>query len=117
MARPVRNEDYWLWIGGPVPRHAAGITLGSLVIVRAETVTSSSFDELLRHEHVHVAQWRRHGTIRFLFRYVGSYLASRCKGYDHHSAYRRIPFEVEARWLARSRPGSDAHPRSMSSLS
>ena len=101
MAMPVRNEDHWLWIGGPVPPNAQGITLGSLVIVRAEGVGSLTFNELLRHERVHVQQWRDAGTVRFLCRYVGSYLLNRVRGYDHHGAYRRIPYEIEARWLAR----------------
>ena len=112
LARPVRNEDYWLWIGGPVPRNAVGITLGSLVIVRAEVVASPSFDELLRHERVHVGQWRREGVVRFLLSYFGSYLTSRIRGYDHHAAYRRIPFEIEARWLARTQTVESSTPAS-----
>ena len=114
MAKPVRNEDHWLWIGGPVPRGAQGITLGSLVIVRAETVGSPSFARLLRHERVHVRQFRDHGAIRFLTRYVGSYLMSRVQGYDHHNAYRRIPYEIEARWLSRVSDESRAHVDSLS---
>ncbi len=101
MALPVRNEDHWLWIGGPVPRGSQGITLGSLVIVRAETLLSPSFGELLRHELIHVRQWRREGILRFSAKYVGSYLGSRLRGYNHQAAYRRIPFEIEARWFAR----------------
>jgi hypothetical protein len=101
MARPVRNEDHWLWIGGPVPRGSQGITLGSLIIVRAETFGSDSFNELLRHERVHVEQFRCDGTLRFVRKYLWSYVVSRCRGYDHHSAYRRIPYEIEARWYAR----------------
>jgi hypothetical protein len=116
MALPVRNEDHWLWIGGPVPRRAQGITLGSLVIVRAEVVGSSSFNELLRHERVHVQQFRDQGTLRFLAKYFGSYLWSRLHGYGHDAAYRRIPFEIEARWHARvPSPESTAHAQSLPS--
>jgi hypothetical protein len=43
-----------------------------------------------------VRQWRQHGPVGFLRRYLGSYLELRMKGYGHDGAYRRIPFEVEA---------------------
>ena len=56
---------------------------------------------LLRHELVHVRQWRRYGVIGFLTRYVGSYVHGRLRGYTHRNAYRRIPFEIEADWVAR----------------
>lgn len=117
MAKPVRNEDHWLWIGGPVPRNAQGITLGSLVIVRAEAVSSPSFGRLLHHERIHVQQFREQGVFRFLAKYVGSYLMSRLRGYDHNAAYRRIPFEIEARWLSRGTTESPALADSLSSRS
>jgi hypothetical protein len=101
MGRPVRNEDHWLWIGGPVPRGSMGLTLGSLVIVRTDAAFSESFAELLRHERVHVRQFREHGAVGFVVRYVGSYLKSRLRGYGHWAAYRKIPFEAEAVFLAR----------------
>ena len=56
---------------------------------------------LLRHELVHVRQWQALGVGRFLFRYLGSYLRWRVRGYGHWGAYRRIPLEVEAEWEAR----------------
>ena len=85
-------------IGGPVPPGAAAITLGSVVSVREQWADD---EELARHEAVHVHQWRRFGVLGFLRRYLGSYLALRMCGYPHVAAYRRIPLEVEAGWVAR----------------
>lgn len=51
---------------------------------------------LLTHEAVHVAQWRAHGTIGFLRRYVGDYLRGRAIGLPHYAAYRAVRFEREA---------------------
>jgi hypothetical protein len=93
-----RREGFRLWIGGPVPRGASGITFGRLVIVR-EGAERSAY--LLRHEAVHVRQWRRYGTVGFLARYLGSYARWRLRRTGHHGAYLRIPFEVEADWIAR----------------
>ena len=86
-----------LWVGGPVPPGVDAITLGSLVIVRRGSADS---EELLRHEGVHVLQWRRLGVVGFLRRYLGAYLRWRLRGYGHRPAYLRIPLEVEAAWTA-----------------
>jgi hypothetical protein len=93
-----RADGYWLWIGGPVPPGAAAITLGSVVIVRKRAADNA---RLLRHEVVHVRQWRHFGVVGFLARYLGAYLRRRADLYPHWAAYRRIPFEIEAEWLAR----------------
>ena len=101
MFRPLRIErrdGYRLWEGGPVPPGADGITLGSLVIVREGHAQSPL---LLRHEQVHVRQWRRYGVVGFSARYLGSYLWWRLRGRDHHGAYLRIPLEIEAAWVSR----------------
>jgi hypothetical protein len=90
-----------VWIGGPVPPGADAITIGSLIVVRARSASSR---ELLAHELVHVRQWRGFGVVGFLHRYIGAYLRWRLRGYPHDGAYRRIPFEVEAYWLARIGP-------------
>jgi hypothetical protein len=87
-----------LWEGGPVPRGADGITLGPLVIVRAGLGDSTM---LLRHEQVHVRQWRRYGVLGFSARYVGWYLLWRFRRKGHLGAYLRIPMEIEASWVAR----------------
>lgn len=102
MGRPVRNKDHWLWIGGPVPRGSAAITLGSLVVVRTEDAMSERFAELLRHERVHVRQWHELGAVRFLSQYLGAYAKFRLRGYGHDAAYRRIPLEVAAVVIARA---------------
>lgn len=93
-----RRDGYWLWVGGPVPRGAAAMTLGPVVLIRRRAADDA---ELLRHEEEHVRQWHRLGPVRFLVRYLGAYLGWRIRGYPHWSAYRRIPFEVEAEWAAR----------------
>ncbi|MBW3557233.1 MAG: DUF4157 domain-containing protein [Actinobacteria bacterium] len=87
-------------MGGPVPPGAAAITLGNLISVRR---SAADDDRLLRHELVHVRQWRELGAVRFLVRYLGAYLYWRLHGYPHWGAYRRIPLEVEAEWEARRR--------------
>ncbi len=93
-----RRHGYLLWVGGPVPPGADAITVGRVVAVRRGRERSAY---LIHHELVHVRQWRRHGAVGFLVRYVGSYLTWRARGYPHAAAYRRIPFEVEADWVAR----------------
>lgn len=93
-----RRDGYVLWVGGPVPRGADAITLGRLVSVRRGRERSAY---LIHHELVHVRQWRRHGSVSFLARYLGSYVRSRAHGAPHAAAYRRIPFEIEADWVAR----------------
>jgi hypothetical protein len=93
-----RRDGYLLWIGGPVPRGSEGITIGPVVCVRER---SARRPRLLRHEVVHVVQWSDFGVIGFLRRYLGAYARGRMHGYSHKGAYRRIPFEVEAEWVAR----------------
>ena len=80
-----------------MPKGADGITLGSLVIVRR----GKASPYLLRHELVHVRQWKRFGIIGFGVRYLGPYALWRLRGKDHRSAYLRIPLEIEADWVAR----------------
>ena len=97
MPAPVRSGDFWLWVGGPVPPGSDGITLGSLVIVTSRASADDRFAGLVRHEAVHVRQWRTLGFGGFVRRYLGSYLRWRARGYGHWAAYRRIPLEIEAR--------------------
>lgn len=93
-----RRDGYWLLIGGPVPPGSSAITIGSVVSVRRRAAGSVG---LLRHEAVHVAQWRHLGVVRFLAGYLGYYALGRLRGWSHRAAYRRIPHEVEAGWVAR----------------
>lgn len=83
-----------------MPPGAAAITLGRVVSVRRRFAGD---ERLLRHELVHVRQWRELGTVRFLTRYLGAYVRWRLRGYGHWAAYRRIPLEVEADWESRRR--------------
>jgi len=96
--REHRGERYRLWVGGPVPQGAVAITVGSLIIVRDGYEYS---EHLLRHELVHVRQWRRHGFLGFGVRYVAAYAKWRLCRKGHYGAYLRIPLEVEAEWSAR----------------
>lgn len=85
---------------------AAATTLGRFVLIRPESVGS---ERLLRHELVHVRQWRALGIRGFLRRYLGAYVRWRLRCYPHWAAYRRIPLEIEAEWAARARsPLSEA---------
>ena len=94
-----RRDGYWLWVGGPVAPGASATTLGRLILVRAKAATN---ERLLRHELVHVRQWRELGLFGFLRRYLAAYFRWRLYGYDHWAAYRRIPLEVEAEWVSRT---------------
>ena len=88
-----RRGGYWLWVGGPVPPGSDAITVWSVVSVRRSAAARPG---LIRHEEEHVRQWHELGPMRFLRRYLGSYLASRWRGYGHKAAYRLIPLEIEA---------------------
>ena len=93
-----RRDGYRLWIGGPVPKGADAITIGTTIIVRKGKERSAY---LIRHEAVHVRQWKRHGRIGFLVRYISSYVMWRLRRKGHRGAYLRIPLEIEADWVAR----------------
>lgn len=101
--RVEQRDGYRVVIGGPVPRQAEAITLGKTVIVRPN---SANKKPLMDHELVHVRQYQELGRLRFLARYVGSYLKLRVAGHGHMAAYRRIPLEIEASWFSRL-PSSD----------
>lgn len=107
--RVQRCDGYVLLVGGPVPPGADAITIGSVVSVRAGHADSAY---LLRHELVHVRQWRRFGAVGFALRYLGDYGRWRVRGKGHRGAYRRIGFEIEADWVARRTllPDSESDP-------
>jgi hypothetical protein len=94
-----RRDDHWGWVGGPVAPGASATTLGPLILVRKGAVDDR---QLMRHERVHVRQWRQLGFVGFLRRYLGAYFHWRLRGYPHWGAYRRIPLEIEADWEARN---------------
>ncbi len=103
--RVERHDGYLLLVGGPVPRGADAITLGPVISMRVHARTSAY---LLRHELVHVRQWRRYGLVGFALRYFADYLRWRLRGRGHWAAYRRIRFEVEADWVARRTLGAES---------
>ena len=94
-----------------MPPGASAITLGRLISIRPGAARS---DRLMRHELVHVRQWRQLGVAGFLRRYLGAYFAWRLRGYGHWGAYRRIPLEVEAEWDARRQARSAGPARGSS---
>jgi hypothetical protein len=77
---------------------AAATTVGRVIFMRA---ASAGSPRLLRHELVHVGQWRRLGVVGFGVRYLAAYARWRLRRYPHWAAYRRIPLEIEADWEAR----------------
>jgi hypothetical protein len=101
--RVERRPGVVVVVGGPVPPGADAITIGSVISVR-EGHEGSNY--LLRHETQHVRQWHRYGFVGFLIRYLGSYALWRVRRKGHVGAYRRIPFEIEADWVARRNAGT-----------
>ena len=67
-----------------LPKRYVAITLGSRVF----TPLTNLSDATLRHEQVHMEQWRRHGLLRFPALYLWYHL---------RHGYEQNPFEVEAR--------------------
>ncbi len=98
-----RHDGYWLLIGPAAPG-ATATTFGPLILMRPRGVGNR---RLLRHELEHVRQWREHGVVGFARRYLGAYVRWRLRGHGHWSAYRRIPFEIEAEWWARRASATD----------
>jgi hypothetical protein len=78
---------------------ASATTFGRFIFIRESRLGSA---RLLRHELVHVEQWRSLGVLGFARTYVGSYLTWRLRGYSHWPAYRRTSLEIEAEWRARA---------------
>ncbi|MFW6058129.1 MAG: eCIS core domain-containing protein [Persicimonas sp.] len=95
---------------------ASGVALGSRVFLRREVYGDDGEVglALLAHELTHVVQFHRDGVARFLWRYVVAYLAGLTRGIGDHQAYLSIPYEVEARRVARRvrqmSPGADSPP-------
>jgi len=84
-------------------REISAMTLGTTIFLDPAVLTAAKRRPglLLVHELVHVRQWGELGVIRFLWRYLSSYVGGRWKGLGHHAAYLAIPLEVEARVAAR----------------
>ena len=78
-----------------LPRNVVAITLGRRIWIAPE-LSPEQRDVVLRHEMVHVQQMARLGTVVFLARYLGEYVANRFRRMGHDAAYRAISFEREA---------------------
>ncbi|MDP8927087.1 MAG: hypothetical protein M3O70_00530 [Actinomycetota bacterium] len=98
---PVRLAPGWLqamWLGD-----VEAMACPWAVFVRKSALRreDASLAGLLVHELAHVEQWRHHGALGFLYRYLGDYLRHRLRGMHHMEAYRAIPFEQDAERLRR----------------
>ena len=104
VARRVRI----LRVPGPGPV-ARAMTLGRLILITRDDDRRGG-SELLAHELVHAAQYRRLGFWLFLWTYLTDYARNLRRLRRHGRAYLAIGLEVEAftaaaQWAAR-RPGS-----------
>lgn len=85
------KEHYSHWL--PKLFKAEAIVFGSHIFYVMEH--PSVF--LRRHEKKHVEQYKEHGVIAFLCKYLLEYSIGRLRGLSHRQAYLNISFEVEAR--------------------
>ena len=105
-AVPVRPAPPWLyrlWLPG-----IAGMAMPWAIYLHPAIYGDARTGQgpLIIHELMHVEQWRRHGTIGFLRRYLGDYLLNRWGGARHRAAYEAIAAEEEARAAAAYLVGS-----------
>lgn len=94
-----------------IPINAAAITFGEVILATDKYCKNSCIDLVLRHEFIHVDQYRRLGSLRFFALYLWYYLVyivahiGSCRAISlmnclrtlNVEAYENIPFEVEAR--------------------
>jgi hypothetical protein len=88
------------WLRAVWPKGIRAMALPKRIYVTIEMlqrIAAGDARNLLRHEAVHVDQWRRHGRVGFLAKYLADYVKGRAAGKSHKEAYRSIPFEEEAR--------------------
>lgn len=80
---------------------ASGITLGHKVYIHARHFGEDDTlpMPLVVHELVHVVQFLRDGTPRFLARYLRDYARNLIQGMSDYDAYLNIPYEIEARQI------------------
>ena len=87
------------WLKAVWPKGIRAMSLPKRIYVNTDTlakIIAGEAEELLRHEAVHIEQWRREGRVGFLSKYLFSYVKGRAAGLPHAVAYRAIPFEREA---------------------
>ena len=85
--------------------NVAAITIGDSILVSEDlfqAVIDGDMTTLLRHELVHVAQWRDERALPFLWHYLGDYARNRLIGLDHAMAYRAIGHEAFAYQVSES---------------
>ncbi|REK24784.1 MAG: DUF4157 domain-containing protein [Actinobacteria bacterium] len=103
---PIRPEGVVVrpaprWLRALWGRETRAMTIGSTILIDPEALALERLTSLLKHELVHVRQWRQLGPVRFLSRYIRQYLVGRFGGAGHRVAYLAIDLEAEARRLAR----------------
>lgn len=81
------------------PGPFVGITLGRHVFLAVDVLPNGT-SKLMAHELVHVEQWRRHGPVGFLSRYLRDYVRGILRTRSLLDAYRAIELEFEARQRA-----------------
>ena len=101
-------------VPGPVTV-ARAMTLGRLILITRDDDRRGG-SELLAHELVHAAQYRRLGFWSFLRVYLTDYARNLKRLRRHGRAYLAIGLEVEAftaaaQWAARVKPPSSSPPR------
>lgn len=96
---PFRDAELWV-VSSIIGGDFAGQAIGECIFVLPEYAES---DVVLRHEYIHVKQWRRLGSFGFAIRYgwefVKNYLELLTSGYQGdraREAYLRISLEKEA---------------------
>ncbi len=93
----VRPAPRWLarvWGKGTDAMTLRGVVFASHEAL--ERIRDGNAAVLLRHEAVHVEQWRTYGVVGFLSQYLSDYARGRAIGLPHYVAYRAIAFEQEA---------------------
>jgi len=101
-----------------VPINATAITFGEVVIVSTKSCRGGCVDAVLKHEFVHVDQYRKMGSLTFFCIYLFYFLRNffriygdcqqkihqgiymgvqNCWSLAVHEAYENIPLEIEAR--------------------
>lgn len=80
--------NHWL----PKLLKARGVTIGTTIYYAMSNPPSS----LRKHEETHVQQYEEYGVIGYLWIYFRDYIKNRFSGMDRDTAYRNIPFEIEA---------------------
>ena len=88
-----------VWMSRVLGSRVAAMTLGNTILVaghRFDEVVRGEQPDLLRHELVHVGQWRREGRVGFLAHYFSDYIRNRLIGLNHLVSYRAIGFEAAA---------------------